>query len=322
MMKRTTILSLMLVAMLALAACGAGGPEESSGETTSAAAPAPAANVESDKVRLNEDHADALPVSLQLALGSVELGDGDLAIDESVAGEILPLWQAYQGLSTSDSAAKAELSAVLNQIQDTMGPEQIEAIVAMALTSEDVTAFTEERGGAFGRGGFGGGEGAEGGLPGGGPGGGGLPGGRPGGGDFFGQSPEARQTAIAERFGSGVDPMVAFGERMLINTLIRELQVKTGELDEADLQVAPDRFGPARFMDIISEASGIALEALQEQTTEGATLAEIISANGGDMAAAEAALTEFFGQSGNMEPEVIEQRVSDLLYGTEGTGSP
>ena len=75
--------------------------------------------------RLSDDYGDALSVQGQLALGTLQLEETELAVDEALAAELLPLWRAAQSLANSDTAADAEVKAVINQIQDTMTPEQV-----------------------------------------------------------------------------------------------------------------------------------------------------------------------------------------------------
>ncbi len=66
-------------------------------------------------------------------------------------------------------------------------------------------------------------------------------------------------------------------------------------------------------MTIISEATGLSTEALQEELAGGATMAEIITANGGDVEAVRAQLIEAMSEIPNAQEQDIEQRVSDLL---------
>jgi hypothetical protein len=106
--------SLLVIGLLVVglsAACGGG-----EGET--------AVSPSTDSPRLTADYADALPVQSQLAVGMLQLEETDLAVDEALAAEILPLWRALQSLSNSYTTAEAEITAVLNQIQDTMQPAQ------------------------------------------------------------------------------------------------------------------------------------------------------------------------------------------------------
>ncbi|NUQ38082.1 MAG: hypothetical protein HUU23_09845, partial [Caldilineales bacterium] len=168
---RQTLLSLLLFVLL-LAACG--------GEAAPAAPQASTAdgNGAAAATRLSADFAGALPVPSQLILGSLRLEETEQAIDAAQAAQLLPLWQAYQTLSNDDTTAAAELTAIINQIQDSMAPGQIAAIAAMRLTTEKAEALIQEEGlVVMGRGaGSGQGSGQSGGFPGG-----GFPGGMPGG---------------------------------------------------------------------------------------------------------------------------------------------
>jgi len=217
-MKKVTIVLSSLMLVLLLAACGSSAEVDSSAPT--------------EEARLNDEYADALLVPAQLALGSLNLEGTQLTIDAAQAAGLLPLWQVYQSMSGSETAATAELTAMLNQLQDTMTAEQIAAIAAMKLTAEDATAWMEKTGQEIGVGGKWGGDeppagGGErtGGAPGGGPGGGapGIGAGQP--------SDDTRATRTAELGGSEDDLRVAFLNRALVGALIQSLQSKTGELD-------------------------------------------------------------------------------------------
>ncbi len=268
----------------------------------------------SDKIRLGNDYADALPASTQMIIGLLKLEETDLAIDEALAAKTLPLWQAYQALSNSDTTAEAELQAVVNQLQGAMSPEQIQAIAALQLTAESAQQMMQEQGIGFGRGGNreggemvpdGGGSGVAGLRPGGG-GQGGLPGGGP-----SQLDPEARATAIAERFGG--ENAGAFLERGLLNALIRNLQMKVGEADPAAQQPLSGRFA-ARFLEPVSEASGVAVETMQAGLDEGKSFAQVITENSGDMDAAKEALRALFADRG-LDAEELEQRIDQIMNG-------
>ncbi len=71
--------------------------------------------------------------------------------------------------------------------------------------------------------------------------------------------------------------------------------------------------GPMGFMAIISEVTGLDPQTLQEEAASGSTLAEIITANGGDVEAVKAELIEAMSEMPDAQEQDIEQRVSDLL---------
>lgn len=309
-MKKAAIVVRSLILALLLASCGGGAKAGGSAEENG----------------LSDGYQDALAVPAQLALGSLQLEETDLAIDKELAAKLLTLWQAYQSLSGSDTAAEVEVTAVIDQIQDTMTAQQIEAIAAMKLTAEDATTFMTEMGGAFGRPGRmdgaetdGGGSGGDAGrFFGGGfgrPTGGGMPGmGFPEG----GQANEDAQAAHIAQMGDDPDSaMAGFRNQVLVSALIRSLQVKTGEIDAAEW---PRARTYELVWNVVSESTGIPVETLRDETADGATLAEAIAAHGGDLEAVEAALTEAFSDLPAIEGQDLEQRISDLLNSSFSPG--
>jgi hypothetical protein len=322
--KKGIVLLGSLALILLLAACSSVSETASNGVRNSESQLSEnSGSAAEDATRLNDDYAGALSVQNQLALGTLQLEDSDLAVDEGLAAELLPLWRAVQSLSNSETTAEAEVRAVINQIQDTMMPEQISAIADMKLTEESMTSLIEEGGLAFGPGGgrgLAGGEadseGAGDRFAGGGPGGGffgGPPGGGPPdgggfpGGGFGNLSEDDIATRRAEFTEGGV---AAFADRALTGAVIRMLQVKTGEFDESDLQAGAGRFNP---FGVVSEVTGIPAATLREEMAGGATLGEAITANGGDLAAVRSALVEAFSELPNLEGQDIDQAVDDLL---------
>jgi hypothetical protein len=186
-----------------------------------------------ERARLGEGE---LPVQTQLILGTLQLETTDLAVDSVQAAELALLWKAMRSLTTSDTAAAAEIEALLEQIQDIMTTEQLEAISAFEITPEDMRTIIQDLGIEFGSpegfegfdgegfnpGQFGGQFGGGGGQ---GPGGqfGGGPGGFQGGGGDF--DPEAFATQRAERGLEG------FGGRaggFLFDPLIELLEARAG----------------------------------------------------------------------------------------------
>jgi len=212
-MKKVKFLGVLVSLTLILVACG--GADGAANTATTA---------------LNEDYPNALTIQTQLTLGTLKLEETDLAVDSAQATELLTLWQAIRSLSSSDITAEGEIEAIVNQILDTMSPEQLEAIAAMELTQEGILELTQELG--IARGGDWTGEGdprssapdemvpSSGGGPGGGMGGG------PGGGGFgeLGGDLDPEQIATlqaerAEKQSSG-DRFTMF----LINPLIQMLE--------------------------------------------------------------------------------------------------
>ena len=131
-MKTTTIsiLTTMTILMLTLTACG---NAASSGTQLASAA--------------QGAHSTAvLSTETKLIIGTFRLEGTDLAVTPKEAGELLPLWQVYSELASSDTAAQEEITALVEQIQDTMTPEQVQAIEDMQLTQNDVFTLMQEQG--------------------------------------------------------------------------------------------------------------------------------------------------------------------------------
>ncbi len=85
-----------------------------------------------------------------LLVGTLKLEDTDQAVNMDEAAKLLPLWQAYRSLSTSQTTAEAEVDALLNQIESTMTAEQVKAIEALNLTSTDMMSLMQSMGGGMG----------------------------------------------------------------------------------------------------------------------------------------------------------------------------
>lgn len=87
-----------------------------------------------------------LPEITKLVIGTLNLKDTENAITPEQAKELLPLWQVYLSLLTSDTAAQEEIDVLVEQIGETMTPEQIQAIEAMQLSQEDRFTVMQENG--------------------------------------------------------------------------------------------------------------------------------------------------------------------------------
>lgn len=206
-MKKTslTLAIASLLILLTLAACSGSAPEA-------------AADPQTDTTTKE------LAPELELLMGTVKLEETDYPVDSAQAAELLPLWQAMKSLTESQTAAQAEIDALLNQITDTMTPEQLAAIDDMNLTMQNFSEVAEQLGLDVGAN-------ADpelratrqaaresGQMP---PGGGGGMG--PGGGVEM--DADARATAIAERGGTGGG---GFGPTsLLLDAVIDFLQAKT-----------------------------------------------------------------------------------------------
>jgi hypothetical protein len=88
-----------------------------------------------------------LPLATQLALGTLKLEGTDQAITAKQAADLLPMWQVYGSLITSDTAAQEEIDGLIQQIQETMTPQQLQAIKDMNLSAQDMFGVLRDQGG-------------------------------------------------------------------------------------------------------------------------------------------------------------------------------
>jgi hypothetical protein len=142
-MKRTKFATIFLIAAVLLAACG----------STSTPAPASSGAEAYTSQTLVTTYDGALPVRNQLALGTLELEGTPDAITAEQAETLLPLWQALLSTQKSGAAAQAEVSALLEQIEKAMTPEQLQAISNLQLNQSDLQAWASANDVAMGAGG-------------------------------------------------------------------------------------------------------------------------------------------------------------------------
>lgn len=125
----------ILVLSLLLAACG--GAANQAGSTTQTT------------TSTSDQGASSLSKVNKLLVGTLKLEDTDQAVTADEATQLLPLWQAYRSLSSSQTAAEQEVDALLNQIQSTMSSDQVNAIEAMNLTNTDMLDLMQSMGGVM-----------------------------------------------------------------------------------------------------------------------------------------------------------------------------
>jgi hypothetical protein len=173
-----------------------------------------------------------LPIATQLIVGTFKLEDTQQEITATEAKELLPLWQVYSELLTSDTVAQEEIDGLVQQIQETMTSEQTQAIKDMGLAQSDVVAAMQEQGGNETRSqlgsndstGGGGGRGDDGPPPGGGGGGGpGGGGGGPGGGDFMGGGNQRQNSSSSQNSTSNAGDTQSSQSSILTSRLLEKL---------------------------------------------------------------------------------------------------
>jgi hypothetical protein len=87
-----------------------------------------------------------LPDAALLIVGTLKLDGTEMAVTKEQAQDLLFLWQGYKELSTRDSAAPEEKSAILAQAKGKMTETQMSAIKAMNLTPRDVMEMVQSLG--------------------------------------------------------------------------------------------------------------------------------------------------------------------------------
>jgi len=132
-MKKITI-TFMTIFVLTLTACSGGTSTTQQAATNQTTTTSPT----------------EMPLASKLVIGSFKLEGTGNAITAEQAAELIPLWQVYQQLSTSDTAAQEEITALAEQIQEAMTTDQMNAIDAMNLTPQDIFTVMQEQGIQFG----------------------------------------------------------------------------------------------------------------------------------------------------------------------------
>jgi hypothetical protein len=164
--ENTIILLTSLILILTVTACGGAAAESvseipnvletnvselvsetpSASESDTTESGSEVSNSPENTVTLNTDYENALPVQMQLILGTVNLEETEYAVVADQAAELLMLWKAARSLSLSETVATEEMEAIFNQIAETMTTGQLESIVAMRLSQADLADLAESLG--------------------------------------------------------------------------------------------------------------------------------------------------------------------------------
>jgi hypothetical protein len=120
-----TITSILILAVLALTGCSTTSSTSRSGFSSSNA---------------------GLPIATQLVAGTMKLEGTSQQVSAEQAKALLSLWQVYGELITSDTAAQQEIDGLLDQIQQTMTSQQMQAINNMHLTQADILSTLRDQG--------------------------------------------------------------------------------------------------------------------------------------------------------------------------------
>jgi hypothetical protein len=92
------------------------------------------------------DRKASMPLSMQLALGTLKLEETDTAVTPEQAADLLPLWKAANSLTGADNITNEEMNGLFKQIQETMTANQMKAIQSMDLSGQSMTDLAKKYG--------------------------------------------------------------------------------------------------------------------------------------------------------------------------------
>ncbi len=93
-----------------------------------------------------------MPRATELLIGTWRLDGTPQDLTPEQAAQILPLWQLFNTMSQSNTAAPAELDAVVRQIEAAMTADQLAAIAAMDIQATSMRELMDEMGITSGQG--------------------------------------------------------------------------------------------------------------------------------------------------------------------------
>ncbi len=93
--------------------------------------------------RANRRAAFTMQPITELAVGTLKLDGTAEAVTAQQASELLPMWEVYKQLVSSDTAAQAEIDGLSAQIRASMTEAQQQSITAMKLGERDVFALMQ-----------------------------------------------------------------------------------------------------------------------------------------------------------------------------------
>ena len=129
------MIQLLIIVMLFLGACGSRSAEDDVVNDSGGAAQ----TSDTTWMELSADFADnALDPAMQLVVGTFMLEDLDLVVDVDLAATLVPYWKLFKTLLESDTTAQEEVDGLILEIQEVMTPDQVNYIVGLELTQEDL----------------------------------------------------------------------------------------------------------------------------------------------------------------------------------------
>ncbi|HMD89171.1 MAG TPA: hypothetical protein VKF38_08410 [Anaerolineaceae bacterium] len=128
MFKKSAIISIFLVLLVMLSACGSSATTSSSSAQSQQVTPS------------------SLTLQNKLGLGILKLQGTSLAVTAEQANTLLPLWKAVKVLSTNNITSPAEMTALYQQIEDSLTSNQVQAIKNLSLTQAELNTLIQQQG--------------------------------------------------------------------------------------------------------------------------------------------------------------------------------
>jgi cobalamin biosynthesis Mg chelatase CobN len=126
MSKKTAIISIFLALAVVLSACGSSTAATSSTSQSQQITPS------------------SLTLQNKLGLGILKLEGTSLAVTADQANTLLPLWKAVKSLSSSNLTSAAEMTALYQQIEDSLTSDQVQSIKKLSLTQSELNNLIQQ----------------------------------------------------------------------------------------------------------------------------------------------------------------------------------
>jgi hypothetical protein len=126
MLKRTAIISIFLTLVVILSACSG----TASANSTS----------KSSQITLA-----SLTIQNKLGFGILKLEGTNQAVTASQASTLLPLWMAVKSLNSNNTTSPAEMTALYQQIEDSLTTAQVQAIQNLSLTQTELNSMIQQQ---------------------------------------------------------------------------------------------------------------------------------------------------------------------------------
>jgi hypothetical protein len=126
MSKKTAIISIFLALAVVLSACGSSTAATSTTSQSQQITPS------------------SLTLQNKLGLGILKLEGTSLAVTAGQANTLLPLWKAVKSLSSSNLTSAAEMTALYQQIEDSLTSDQVQSIKKLSLTQSELNNLIQQ----------------------------------------------------------------------------------------------------------------------------------------------------------------------------------